>query len=181
MLRHDAIKHWCNSINGCIWIAHPQHSVKLGKDERDRRKSCGLCKNLHHRDTTDLKMLEVKGQTTQSSTVCKLRFWFSKCIIILRSIIYFIYIYLTNLSYFHQGIPFKLISFFVTHYNHVLTQKSPDVSRSILDGESCAVVNMRVGFGSVVPVVCDWETYGERKTELLDKNAGFVFHCKKYR
>ncbi len=33
MLRHDAVKHRSDAIDGHVGVTHPQDSIKLGKDE----------------------------------------------------------------------------------------------------------------------------------------------------
>lgn len=54
MLRHDAIEHRRDAINGHVWIAHPQDSVELCKDEGHRRQRSGFGKHLHHRNAAHL-------------------------------------------------------------------------------------------------------------------------------
>lgn len=40
-----------------------------------------------------------------------------------------------------------------THHHHVFTQETTDASRSVLDGESRAVLHVGPGLTGVVPVV----------------------------
>lgn len=62
MLRHDAVKHRSDAIDGHVWVTHPQDSVKLGEDEGHGRQSGGLSKHLYHRNTTDLQGKQAEGQ-----------------------------------------------------------------------------------------------------------------------
>lgn len=62
MLRHDAVEHRSDAIDGHVWVTHPQDSVKLGEDEGHGGQSGGLSKHLHHRNTTDLQGKQAERQ-----------------------------------------------------------------------------------------------------------------------
>lgn len=67
MLRHDAVKHRSDAIDGHVWVTHPQDSIKFGKDEGHGRQRGGFSKHLHYRNTTNLQ--GKKSQTIQKLEV----------------------------------------------------------------------------------------------------------------
>lgn len=81
MLRHDAVKHRSDAIDGHVGVTHPQDSIKLSKDEGHGRQRRGFSKHLHHGNATNLQTVkktncgvEVKVHaSTEKKTECKKR------------------------------------------------------------------------------------------------------------
>lgn len=55
MLRHDAIKHRRDAVNGHVRVAHPQDAVKLGEDEGHGWQRGGLSEDLDDRNAPNLQ------------------------------------------------------------------------------------------------------------------------------
>lgn len=65
MLRHDAVKHRRDAVDGHAWVAHPQDAVKLGKDKGHGRQRGGLSKHLDDRNASNLQRR--RGKNNQRS------------------------------------------------------------------------------------------------------------------
>lgn len=60
-----------------------------------------------------------------------------------------------------------------THHNHILAQKSPNISWGVLNRKASPVLHVSLWFRGVVPVMSDWKSTG--KVRLM--KAAFCLKC----
>lgn len=66
-----------------------------------------------------------------------------------------------------------------THHNHILAQKSPNISWSILNGKARSVLHMSLRFRGIIPVMSNWKFTSKarlRKTVFYIKHSLFTFN-----
>lgn len=55
LLRHDAVEHRRDAVDGHVGVTHPQDAVELGEDEGHGGQRRGLGEHLHHGDPAHLR------------------------------------------------------------------------------------------------------------------------------